>query len=341
MNNYIKSIKIRNLFDEKDINWKLNRVNVLVGKNGLGKSTILHLINSAITQESSKYLNLCDDVMLEMTNNEKYHALKEAIPPDLLEVIIKELSASEDFINAIESSLTDYKDTKKSNIEIVNNIKKNIILDFKKKASIQDKNIINQEGLSSYKFGINVEPMETEFISTINMNANSVNNVTTSSGSPTTFLDFEINNEIKRLLDNSSKYPEKNLEEKLTNSLNNLFNETDKEIVIINNNLKVLLLDGKELSFKDLSSGERQVVFIFLKVINASINNSLILMDEPEISLHLSWQEKLLDEISKVNTSSQIIIVTHSPAILMNGWFDCLTDIKDIVFDNIDSYEVD
>ena len=341
MNNYIKSIKIRNLFDEKDINWKLNRVNVLVGKNGLGKSTILHLINSAITQESSKYLNLCDDVMLEMTNNEKYHALKEAIPPDLLEVIIKELYASEDFINAIESSLTDYKDTKKSNIEIVNNIKKNIILDFKKKASIQDKNIINQEGLSSYKFGINVEPMETEFISTINMNANSVNNVTTSSGSPTTFLDFEINNEIKRLLDNSSKYPEKNLEEKLTNSLNNLFNETDKEIVIINNNLKVLLLDGKELSFKDLSSGERQVVFIFLKVINASINNSLILMDEPEISLHLSWQEKLLDEISKVNTSSQIIIVTHSPAILMNGWFDCLTDIKDIVFDNIDSYEVD
>lgn len=341
MNHYIKSIKIRNLFDEKDINWKLNRVNVLVGKNGLGKSTILHLINSAITQESSKYLNLCDDVMLEMKNNDKYHALKEAIPPDLLEVIIKELSTSDDFMNAIESSLTHFKEAQKFNTEIIKNIKKNIILDFKKKASIQDKNRINQEGLSSYKFGINVEPMETEFISTINMNANSVNNVTTSSGNPTTFLDFEISNEIKRLLDNSSKYPEKNLKEKLTNSLNNLFNETDKEIVIINNNLKVLLLNGKELSFKELSSGERQVVFIFLKVINASINNSLILMDEPEISLHLSWQEKLLDEINKVNSSSQIIIVTHSPAILMNGWFDCLTDIKDIVFDNIDSYEVD
>ena len=335
MNNYIKSIKIRNLFDEKDINWKLNRVNVLVGKNGLGKSTILHLINSAITQESSKYLNLCDDVMLEMTNNDKYHALKEAIPPDLLEVIIKELSTSEDFINAIENSLTDHKETKKSNIEIINNIKKNIILDFKKKASIQDKNGINQEGLSSYKFGINVDPMETEFISTVNMSANSVNNITTSSGSNTTFLDFEIGNEVKRLIDNHKNHPKMELKLKLMTSLNNLFKETDKRIEIIDDTLQVTLSNNKKLSFQQLSSGERQVIFIFLKVINGSVKQSLILMDEPEISLHPSWQESLLTEITKVNKTSQIIVVTHSPAIVMDGWLDCFVDIKSISTESV------
>ena len=77
---------------------------------------------------------------------------------------------------------------------------------------------------------------------------------------------------------------------------------------------------------------------MFLEMV---FDSSLILMDEPEISLHLSWQEKLLDEITRVNESSQIIVVTHSPAILMNGWFDCLTDIKDIFVNKSDSVEVD
>lgn len=54
-------------------------------------------------------------------------------------------------------------------------------------------------------------------------------------------------------------------------------------------------------------------------------------MDEPEISLHLSWQESLLNHIRSVNDNSQIIIVTHSPAIVMNGWMDSFVDIKKII----------
>ncbi|WP_068913031.1 AAA family ATPase [Acinetobacter sp. WCHAc010034] len=91
------------------------------------------------------------------------------------------------------------------------------------------------------------------------------------------------------------------------------------------------LENNKTISYDSLSSGERQVIYIFTKVINANENNALILMDEPEISLHLSWQEMLLSEIRKVNKNSQIIIVTHSPAIVMNGWMDSFTDIKDII----------
>ena len=53
-------------------------------------------------------------------------------------------------------------------------------------------------------------------------------------------------------------------------------------------------------------------------------------MDEPEISLHLEWQEKLLTEILKVNKDCQLIIVTHSPAMVMNGWIDSYIDIDNI-----------
>ncbi|MGM8899297.1 MULTISPECIES: AAA family ATPase [unclassified Psychrobacter] len=94
--------------------------------------------------------------------------------------------------------------------------------------------------------------------------------------------------------------------------------------------IEIRLSSGKAISYRSLSSGERQVVFIFLKIINGSVDNSLILMDEPEISLHLSWQEKLLTEITKLNDTSQIIIVTHSPAMVMNGWLDSFVDIKNI-----------
>ena len=54
-------------------------------------------------------------------------------------------------------------------------------------------------------------------------------------------------------------------------------------------------------------------------------------MDEPEISLHLEWQEKLISEIMKLSPDCQLIIVTHSPAIVMNGCMDSYIDIDDIL----------
>lgn len=107
-----------------------------------------------------------------------------------------------------------------------------------------------------------------------------------------------------------------------------MFEETNKKTSFIDDELKITLTSGRKIDYRSLSSGERQVIFIFLKIINGSVDKSLILMDEPEISLHLSWQEKLLTEITKVNSLSQIIIVTHSPAMVMNGWLDSFVDIK-------------
>ena len=112
--------------------------------------------------------------------------------------------------------------------------------------------------------------------------------------------------------------------------MNSLFQETKKKVDFVDDQLEIRLHNKSKLDYKKLSSGERQVIFIFLKVINGSVDNSLILMDEPEISLHLSWQEKLLSEIVKVNSNSQIIIVTHSPAVVMNGWLDSFVDITNI-----------
>lgn len=79
-----------------------------------------------------------------------------------------------------------------------------------------------------------------------------------------------------------------------------------------------------------LSSGEKQLLLLLLKALNHSEHPTIFLLDEPEISLHLAWQEKLLDALHQINPDSQIIVVTHSPAIVMDGWMDCEVDIESL-----------
>jgi predicted ATP-dependent endonuclease of OLD family len=53
-------------------------------------------------------------------------------------------------------------------------------------------------------------------------------------------------------------------------------------------------------------------------------------MDEPEISLHVEWQEELIKIIRSLNNNVQVILATHSPSLVMNGWMDKITNMEDI-----------
>lgn len=329
MSNLIKSIKIKNLFNEKQIHWELQKINVLVGKNGLGKSTILRLINSAVTRKHCDALDLCEEIVLEFDNERKCVARKNnEIDPDFVKLFLKKVTSSSDFSKSIEDSISKNPKSKKLSPNDLEKIKLEIFEKINETAVNFSKETDINRNILRYDFEGSVKKMNVELISTINMSANSINDVTTSSGNKTTFLDLEIDNEIKRLNKNSKI--KNSLQKKLVDSLNNLFEETNKKTSFIDDELKITLTSGRKIDYRSLSSGERQVIFIFLKIINGSVDKSLILMDEPEISLHLSWQEKLLTEITKVNSLSQIIIVTHSPAMVMNGWLDSFVDIKNI-----------
>lgn len=95
------------------------------------------------------------------------------------------------------------------------------------------------------------------------------------------------------------------------------------------NNKKEIIFEenGKEMSISKLSSGEKQIVFrgSFLLKDKESSKGALILIDEPEISLHPSWQLKVLSFFKKLFTNSsgeqtsQLIISTHSPFIIHNA----------------------
>jgi predicted ATP-dependent endonuclease of OLD family len=80
-----------------------------------------------------------------------------------------------------------------------------------------------------------------------------------------------------------------------------------------------------------LSSGEKQLLAILLTVLTEDNQHYVLFMDEPEVSLHIDWQQKLIEMILDLNPNVQIILTTHSPAVIMNGWMDKVTEVSDIV----------
>lgn len=112
--------------------------------------------------------------------------------------------------------------------------------------------------------------------------------------------------------------------------VDSLFGDTGKCIKRDSNEI-VLLQHNEELSPYQLSSGEKQMLIILLTVLVENKESYTLFMDEPEISLHVEWQQQLIGLICELNPNVQVILTTHSPAVIMNGWADCVTDVEDII----------
>jgi predicted ATPase len=65
-----------------------------------------------------------------------------------------------------------------------------------------------------------------------------------------------------------------------------------------------------------LSSGEKQLLILLSEVLLQKQTPSIFITDEPELSLHVSWQEKLVSSLRSLNSQAQIIAATHSPDIV-------------------------
>ncbi|KAJ9432147.1 AAA family ATPase [Pantoea sp. YR343] len=79
-------------------------------------------------------------------------------------------------------------------------------------------------------------------------------------------------------------------------------------------------------SIRVMSSGERQLLTM-LYAASKMNNDALVLIDEPEISLHIDWQEELLEKMLSQLSEQQIIVCTHSPSIA-TGYEDCMISIN-------------
>ncbi|NOQ35902.1 MAG: AAA family ATPase, partial [Methylococcaceae bacterium] len=112
--------------------------------------------------------------------------------------------------------------------------------------------------------------------------------------------------------------------------INEFFQETTKKINQDENEIE-FLLNNKEITAYELSAGEKQLLIIFLTVLIQDNKPSILFMDEPEHSLHMDWQEKVIQYIRELNPNVQLIIATHSPSIIMDGWLDKISELSDLI----------
>ena len=126
----------------------------------------------------------------------------------------------------------------------------------------------------------------------------------------------------------------KNVDE-LFQCINLFFKETGKSVFVDKDNNSVLSfhIEGREetIVHTQLSSGEKQLLLILIRVFLQEKSPAILLMDEPEISLHIRWQQMLIDAIRQLNPHCQVILTTHSPSILSRGWGDRVVYMENLV----------
>ena len=145
------------------------------------------------------------------------------------------------------------------------------------------------------------------------------------------FLDYQVNigNRIIELLtsgdpDDQMKAAEVSAPKKqFQDMIDELFADTNKKIDRQSNEIQFVQTNGngttEMITPYQLSSGEKQMLAILLTVLVENREPYALLMDEPEISLHIDWQQRLIDLIRQLNPNAQIILSTHSPALIMDG----------------------
>lgn len=150
------------------------------------------------------------------------------------------------------------------------------------------------------------------------------------------YLDYQVNigNKMIELLsgdeEQRSLAPSLSLpERKFQDMIDELFSYTHKTIDRKSNDI-VFYQNGERLLPYKLSSGEKQMLVILLTVLVRDDDHCVLFMDEPEASLHIEWQQKLIGMIRNLNPNVQLILTTHSPAVIMEGWLDAVTEVSEI-----------
>lgn len=335
----LKQIQITGLWQECSILWNLESdVNILVGNNGAGKSTLFDLCSTIIPPLSMKKhlsqkadlikLSFEEGYVIECVNfmdsykklqekantNPSYKTMYDEISDDIGERRKTRLDFS------IHASFTQFyhgeeliepeKFRKLVNIDIINTFdsplpkeddESSIFKELREKRPMShlDKKLCDSMEEYSYYIGNLANAIEQKIIEG-------------------DMIDSDFIKEI---------YSQKHLFGRI---LNDFLKDSGKTVDLSKPKPEFVLSSGKHISMYDLSTGEKQILYILLRILLQKKNEFIVFLDEPELSLHVDWQEVLIDKILELNPNCQLLIATHSPSLLFDGWDSKVTNIKDL-----------
>ena len=268
--NYISRIEISSLWSgHKHIVWQLRPdVNVLSGKNGAGKSTILSRMVQQVGSLS--------------TSGELYAVARLGVKLDLCPA-----------------------DAQRIRYDVVRSVDRQMVTN-ERVTTLDDGQVVTELDWQLYQlqrryldYQVNVG---NRMIALLTSGCDAAREeAATAAAAKTQFLDL----------------------------VDELFAETGKRIDRESNELRFLQYE-EVLSPYVLSSGEKQMLIILLTTLTQDRQPYVLFMDEPEVSLHFDWQKRLISMVRSLNPNAQIILTTHSPAVIMDGWEDYVTEVSEI-----------
>lgn len=332
---YISKIEIQGLWERFDLKWELQPdVNVLSGINGSGKSTILRSIAYSLNMREDNDIltpQLLNHIRISFNDNSEIDHIYLKINKTIES--IKEESKNNKSFEYLFKEIENREGPNYNPSKVIQGlgftIVTNDIFQNTKINNILNVNIINTFDNDILEIGKPDEIVKTELDRDIFYLQKK-------------YLDYQLNisKKVIEAVNNNNNAQEEvqkiqHYWQRFKEIIDNLFEETGKKINPNEN--EIIFLNGdKELTAYDLSSGEKQMLVILLTTLVQDTKPSIILMDEPEISLHFDWQKKLIQYIRELNPNAQIILATHSPAVIMEGWTDKVKNVKDlIVHDNL------
>ena len=146
-------------------------------------------------------------------------------------------------------------------------------------------------------------------------------------------LPLPLLNRTQHIVDFSIKA--ENEKKKIFGPINNYLNQLkdfiqDKKFTLIQSGSLIIEKDNTEIPLTRMSSGEKQLFILLTETLLQKNEPFMFFADEPELSLHIEWQEKIVSSIRDLNPNSQIIVATHSPEIA-GRWRKNMIDMEDII----------
>lgn len=296
----IKEFSIDNLYYEYNFSHTLDeKVNIFVGNNGSFKTTLLRLLRHAIAYEKNGqfFQSRLTKVLFKDNLVMEYHETENMLSKD---------EDGEDTLKNITSWTPMLNGNKIPDSEYRKLVKLDYVSTFDVKGdgkSSQESYLDTRLEKLQSDYGYYLSDLVKELTERINNN------------SSITKQELEKINERKNLF---------------IHLVNECFAETGKELS--NDSTKLVFIKDNRIGVypKELSSGEKQLLIILLTVLLERGEEYVLMLDEPEISMHISWQYKLIDMILQLNPNVQILLTTHSPMIFSDGWGDKAIHMEDI-----------
>lgn len=269
---YITSIDIQSMWGDTSLRWDTldKNVNIVVGQNGFGKTTMLNLIRAVLTKDDKFIKQLKAKIKVKTNVGEMFYDGKQVVHTP-------EFGGFESSSCFHYVSTFDVPASKKSTLSQLG-----IALD----------SVIYQRSDSVYSFS-----------------------------------DYRLG----MLKDLRTALAKQERIDKFFAMINLLFESTGKTIEIDDKNRVIFKKGDLRIDLEKLSAGEKQMLLLLFTLFLMEDKPNVLLLDEPEISLHIEWQDKLVGLMNELNPNCQIIMTTHSPNIFADGWEDKLVFISDLV----------